>query len=234
MQPDLRSDETKFVDAEIKRAAARERARCDDAVRLWFNAHDAYHKASDAYNQRLALVRAEREQRDNWSMTTDKEYHELGAAQAAAFQADEALYQVLRTARTFERASAAAPRQASAMSAEADRIHVRLLAMGWLDHREDNCKTATEAAKLIRELSEESATRQAEGPNNAGAILVRLRYAILTATNDDLSEPGTEKRTRHIARIEAMHDAMEEIVSLCAAAGLTVLRYHRTRTGKDR
>lgn len=126
------------------------------------------------------------------------------------------------TARTFERASAAAPRQASAMSAEADRIHVRLLAMGWLDHREDNCKTATEAAKLIRELSEESAPRQAEGPNNAGAILVRLRYAILTATNDDLSEPGTEKRTRHIARIEAMHDAMEEIVSLCAAAGLTV------------
>lgn len=67
----------------------------NEAFRAWFNAHDTYHKASDAYNQRLALVRAERE-RDNWTMTTHNEYHKLNAAQSAALAADETLYQAMR------------------------------------------------------------------------------------------------------------------------------------------
>lgn len=35
----------------------------------------------------------------------------------------------------------------------------------------------------------------------------RLRHAITTAMNDDESEVGTEKRKRHLDRVEAMSDA---------------------------
>jgi hypothetical protein len=63
----------------------------DDAVREWFEKHDAYHKASAAYNARLALVRAERE-RGNWSMPLDAEYRTLNDAQSAAISAAETLY----------------------------------------------------------------------------------------------------------------------------------------------
>jgi len=38
-----------------------------------------------------------------------------------------------------------------------------------------------------------------------------LRRAIQTATTDDLSEPGSDKRLRHIARLAAMGDAIGEI-----------------------
>jgi hypothetical protein len=41
------------------------------------------------------------------------------------------------------------------------------------------------------------------------ALALRLRDAIRTAQNDDLSKPQTEKRERHIIRIEAMMDAAE-------------------------
>lgn len=41
------------------------------------------------------------------------------------------------------------------------------------------------------------------------SIAQALRHSIRTASNDDLSEPMTEKRTRHVARIEAMHAAVE-------------------------
>jgi len=70
----------------------------NDAIAAWFDAHDAYHKASDAYNERLALVRAERE-RGNWTMKIDQEYSALGEAQKAALQADTALYTFLTSAR---------------------------------------------------------------------------------------------------------------------------------------
>lgn len=61
------------------------------ALSEWFHAHDAYHKASAVYNDRLRLVRAERE-RGNWSMNLNQEYDALNSAQAAALRADEMLY----------------------------------------------------------------------------------------------------------------------------------------------
>lgn len=67
-------------------------------VNEWFAAHDAYHKASTAYNDRLALVRAERE-RGNWTMKLDQEYETLNDARAAALFADGALYQTMLIAK---------------------------------------------------------------------------------------------------------------------------------------
>ncbi len=61
------------------------------ALDEWFHAHDAYHRASATYNDRLRLVRAERE-RGNWSMSLNAEYDVLNHAQACAFRANEALY----------------------------------------------------------------------------------------------------------------------------------------------
>ena len=65
------------------------------AVDDWFSVHDAYHKASLAYNERLALVRAERE-RGNWSMDVNAEYQALCDAQRVALSADETLYRFLK------------------------------------------------------------------------------------------------------------------------------------------
>jgi hypothetical protein len=45
-------------------------------------------------------------------------------------------------------------------------------------------------------------------------IIERLNHCIVTASNDDLSEPMTEKRQRHIERIEIMADAILEIEAL--------------------
>lgn len=69
-----------------------------EAVEAWFRAHDAYHQASDAYNARLAVVRAERD-RGNWSMNTDPEYQALTQAQKDAFAASDRLYLHLRSRR---------------------------------------------------------------------------------------------------------------------------------------
>lgn len=63
----------------------------DKAVVAWFAAHDTYHKASHAYNVRLALVRSERE-RGNWQMNVHEEYRALHDAQSAALLADSTLY----------------------------------------------------------------------------------------------------------------------------------------------
>jgi hypothetical protein len=60
----------------------------------WFLIHGSYHKALDAYNQRLILVRSERE-RGNWSMKVDNEYRAVHDTQSAALKADETLYQTL-------------------------------------------------------------------------------------------------------------------------------------------
>jgi len=70
----------------------------DQYLKEWFTAHDAYHKASNDYNSRLALVRAERD-RGNWSMTTDAEYKALGEAQSGALKADETLYAAIQLTR---------------------------------------------------------------------------------------------------------------------------------------
>ena len=81
------------VEREEKREGDRHMAKV--ATDEWFAAHDAYHKASDAYNQRLTLVKAERE-RGNWTMTTDIEHQALGLAQSKALAADNDLYIALR------------------------------------------------------------------------------------------------------------------------------------------
>ena len=65
------------------------------AVDAWFQAHDAYHRASAGYNARLELVRAERE-RGNWTMKLDREYATLNDAQNVALKADGVLYENLR------------------------------------------------------------------------------------------------------------------------------------------
>ncbi len=83
---------------QLEHDAVREALRCAHPFQGWFEAHDRYHKASASYNERLQLVRAERE-RGNWSMTTDKEYADLGAAQSAAMQANNDLYAALKDAR---------------------------------------------------------------------------------------------------------------------------------------
>lgn len=60
----------------------------------WFKAHLTYHKAVATYNERLALVRAERE-RGNWGMDVQAEYAVMHDAQSAALRASEALYRAL-------------------------------------------------------------------------------------------------------------------------------------------
>lgn len=50
-------------------------------------------------------------------------------------------------------------------------------------------------------------------------IVERLRHAFTTASNDDLSKPGTEARERHCARLDAMQEAAAEIARLRAGAG---------------
>jgi hypothetical protein len=61
-------------------------------------------------------------------------------------------------------------------------------------------------------------------PFEARAIAQRLRHAMVTMQNDDLSPPRTEKRSRHIARIDVLLDAAEfleglgrDTVSACPA-----------------
>ncbi len=67
-----------------------------DPIEEWYQAYHAYHKASDAYNARLTLVRKERE-RGNWMMDCGDEYQALNAAQKNAMQATEILYQTLKS-----------------------------------------------------------------------------------------------------------------------------------------
>lgn len=45
-------------------------------------------------------------------------------------------------------------------------------------------------------------------------ILERLLMAVVTASNDDRSAPGTKDRERHIQRMDAMYDAVDEISGL--------------------
>lgn len=68
----------------------------DAAVSKWFDAHDAYHKASDIYNARVRYVRAEQD-RDAGAlvMNCHQEYKALNEAQRAALAADHDLYTTL-------------------------------------------------------------------------------------------------------------------------------------------
>lgn len=45
-------------------------------------------------------------------------------------------------------------------------------------------------------------------------IIDCVKHAITTANNDDISEPMTEKRMRHVARVEYMEQAIAEIERL--------------------
>jgi hypothetical protein len=53
-------------------------------------------------------------------------------------------------------------------------------------------------------------------------IVERLRHAAATASNDDLSSQGTEKRSRHVERIDAMLAGADEIEKLRTAIALAV------------
>lgn len=59
-----------------------------------------------------------------------------------------------------------------------------------------------------------AAYAQCVDANAAKALAGRLHYAATTMQNDDLSEPQTEKRQRHIARYEALIDAVEFLEKL--------------------
>jgi hypothetical protein len=42
-------------------------------------------------------------------------------------------------------------------------------------------------------------------------LITRLRHAITTASNDDMSAPWTSERARHAERVNAMMDAVEAL-----------------------
>lgn len=45
-------------------------------------------------------------------------------------------------------------------------------------------------------------------------IVFRLIHSITTASNDDVSEPMTEKRRRHVERVDTLREAADEIERL--------------------
>lgn len=47
-------------------------------------------------------------------------------------------------------------------------------------------------------------------------INAQLARAITTASNDDMTKPGSDKRERHVQRLTAMTDAADEIARLRA------------------
>jgi hypothetical protein len=51
-------------------------------------------------------------------------------------------------------------------------------------------------------------------PASLGALRDRVLRAITTASNDDLSEPRTGKRERHVQRIETLHDVADTLEAL--------------------
>lgn len=55
-------------------------------------------------------------------------------------------------------------------------------------------------------------------------IVERLRHAATTACNDDMSEPMSEKRTRHIRRVQAMRDGADEIEAHERSSGIMAER----------
>ncbi len=58
-------------------------------------------------------------------------------------------------------------------------------------------------------------------------VLGRLSHARTTSLNDDLSEPGSEKRRRHIDRFEAMTlagDEIERLLSIINRAGALAMQ----------
>lgn len=45
-------------------------------------------------------------------------------------------------------------------------------------------------------------------------LALSLRHAIVTASNDDYTRPGTQERQRHVARIDAMAAAADFLMEL--------------------
>lgn len=50
--------------------------------------------------------------------------------------------------------------------------------------------------------------------DKTASLAKRLRHAMTTMQNDDLSAPGTDKRARHVARVNTLLDAAELLESL--------------------
>jgi hypothetical protein len=50
--------------------------------------------------------------------------------------------------------------------------------------------------------------------SSTDSLVERLRLAIATASNDDDSKPGDDKRLRHVARIDTMSEAADRISAL--------------------
>lgn len=50
--------------------------------------------------------------------------------------------------------------------------------------------------------------------STAAEIATKLRRAMITASNDDESNPATDKRTRHAIRIDALAEAIEFLEAL--------------------
>jgi len=67
---------------------------------------------------------------------------------------------------------------------------------------------------------------RADAAGQAADIARRLRKSVQTASNDDYSEAGTDKRLRHVQRIETMSDAADflERADLAAPKAVNELR----------
>lgn len=56
----------------------------------------------------------------------------------------------------------------------------------------------------------------------AAALAKRLRHAMVTMQNDDLSAPGTDKRARHILRTEVLLDAADFLEALARPSAVQI------------
>lgn len=65
-------------------------------------------------------------------------------------------------------------------------------------------------------------------------ILDRINRSITTASNDDLSQVGSEKRSRHVERIDTMQAAYAEIKRHVAAAATFQARAERLEAENER
>lgn len=81
---------------------------------------------------------------------------------------------------------------------------------------DDSDFTPELARRIIAKYQQLLSARQAAGGSDRSSIVLRLRDAAQTAQNDDLSKPQTEKRQRHIIRVEAILDAAEYLEEMAA------------------
>jgi hypothetical protein len=122
--------------------------------------------------------------------------------------------------------TAAQPPAAPVENKKGDQIH-------WLKVNDEPFEYAIqqgphgdEFVKLLNgECLRRPLCRSSAGTGDGGvraALALRLRDAAQTAQNDDLSKPDTEKRQRHVIRVEAMLDAAEYLEEVMPAVPQTV------------